>query len=301
MQKAERAKTTRSGSRGKTGGKKSGRASKGFAERPLPAYASLVPETSSGPLPIPAAQQKLFREVLALFEARHIPFAVAGAFALQAHTGICRDTKDLDLFLTSKNAAAALQHLRREGFHCEVCDAVWLFKVHRNHFFVDLITGMSNAAISVEDSWIERAKPAVIHGVPTRILAAEELLVSKLFVTRRERFDGADIAHILYATRGNLAWERVFSLAGEHWELLFWALIFFRYAYPAQTHFVPREVWRELTERFQNAVLHHDASAKFRGSLIDDRMFAIDVREWGLENLYLDLRNRRLREIPGGS
>ena len=30
------------------------------------------------------------------------------------------------------------------------------------------------------------------------VLAAEELIASKLFVSRRERCDGADVAHIVY-------------------------------------------------------------------------------------------------------
>lgn len=263
-----------------------------WAQPPVP-----VPETSSDPAPIPVEQRKLFQQVLTLLGQNRIPCAVAGAFALQAHTGICRDTKDLDLFLTAGNAAIALALLRREGFDCEVCDPVWLYKAHRNGFFVDLITGMSNAAIAVQDSWIERAKPVVIHAVQTRVLAAEELLVSKLFVTRRERFDGADIAHIVYGTHGKLDWQRILALAGEHWEILFWSLVFFHYAYPAQSEYVPREVWQGLIDRFQNAVFRPNPRQKFRGSLIDDKMFAIDVREWGLENLYLDLRNRRLQEI----
>jgi hypothetical protein len=248
-------------------------------------------------MPLPEEQQSLFQEVLRLFETKRIPYAVAGAFALQAHTGICRDTKDLDLFLTSQNAAIALECLRQEGFDCEVCDPVWLFKAHRDNFFVDLITGMSNAAIAVEDSWIERAKPAVIHRMKSRVLAAEELLASKLFVTRRERFDGADIAHVIYGTHGKLDWDRVLTLAGEHWEIVFWALVLFRYVYPAQTDYIPPEVWQQLIERFEKAVSRPNQQEKFRGSLIDDKMFAIDVREWGLADLYLDFRNRRLRDI----
>src|SRR5579872_1461305 len=128
-----------------------------------------TPETSSAPLVIPAEQQTLFREILELFERNKLPFAVAGAFALREHTGICRDTKDLDLFLTDKTAATALQLLRDEGFESEICDPVWLFKAHRDGFFVDLITGMSNAVIIVDDSWIQRAKPAIVHDVPTRV------------------------------------------------------------------------------------------------------------------------------------
>ena len=259
-----------------------------------------VPETSTAPAPIPAKQEMLFHEILALFEENQIAYAVAGAFALRQHTGIYRDTKDLDAFLTSQNVEPALDCLRKQGFDCQVCDPVWLYKAHRHRFFVDLITGMSNAALVVEDSWIERAIPAVVHGVKTRVLGAEELLASKLFVTRRERFDGADIAHVIYGTRGKLDWQRVLSLVGEHWEILFWALVLFRYVYPAQTEYVPKEIWSELIGRFQHAVSHPDPAAKFRGSLIDNKMFAVDVNEWGLDNLLVVFRNRRLREISGG-
>lgn len=257
-----------------------------------------VPETSSEPLVIPQEQKTLFREILELFEREKIPYAVAGAFALQEHTGICRDTKDLDLFLTTETAATALKLLREEGFESEICDPVWLFKARRNGFFVDLITGMSNATIIVDDAWIQRSKSAEVHGVQTRVLAAEELLASKLFVTRRERFDGADIAHIIYGTRGKLDWQRILQLAGENWEMLFWALVLFRYVYPAQTYFVPMDVWCDLLNRFQNALSHPDPDAPFRGSLIDDKMFAIDLNEWGLRNLMQNLRERRLQDVP---
>jgi predicted nucleotidyltransferase len=258
---------------------------------------SLAIQTSSEPIPIPTEQQKLFREVLALLERNGIAYAVAGAFALRAHTGIYRDTKDLDLFLTAENALMALDCLRENNFHCEICDPVWLYKARRDSFFVDLITGMSNGVVLVEDSWVERAIPAEIEGVHAKVLGAEELLVSKLFVTRRERFDGADIAHVIYGTRGKLEWARVLSLIGEQWEILFWALVLFRYAYPAQTNYVPEGVWRELITRFQHSVFHPDANARFRGSLIDENMFAIDVKEWGLENLLAEFRNRRLQMV----
>ncbi len=257
-----------------------------------------TPETSSAPLVIPAEQQTLFREILELFERHKLPFAVAGAFALREHTGIYRDTKDLDLFLTANNAALALQLLHDAGFESEICDPVWLFKAHRDGFFVDLITGMSNATIVVDDSWIHRAKPAIVCRVQTRVLAAEELLASKLFVTRRERFDGADIAHVVYGTRGQLDWQRIFQLAGDNWEMLFWALVLFRYVYPAQTHYVPSAIWTDLLQRFQNVLAHPDPQAEFRGSLIDDKMFAIDLNEWGLPNLMQVLREQRLQNVP---
>jgi hypothetical protein len=43
-------------------------------------------------------------------------------------------------------------------------------------------------------------------------------------------------------------------------------------------------VWQCLLVRFSNELTNPNPSAKFRGSLVDDKMFAIDVVEWGLEN-----------------
>jgi hypothetical protein len=51
--------------------------------------------------------------------------------------------------------------------------------------------------------------------------------------------------------------------------------------------------------RFQEAVAHPDLAAKFRGSLVDDKMFAIDANEWGLENLMEEYRERRLSSLSG--
>ncbi len=251
-----------------------------------------VPETSSVADRLPAKQEALFREVLAIFEKENLPYAVAGAFALREHTGICRYTKDLDIFLSAGNAARALQLLQTHGFECEVRDPVWLAKAHRDDFFVDLITGMSNGVFAVDESWIDRSHPAEVVGVKTRVLAPEELLASKLFVIRRERFDGADIAHIVYASRGKLQWDRVMQLTGPHWEILLWALLLFHYVYPGQAGYVPEALWRDLIGRLEREVLSPDPNARFRGSLVDDKMFAIDVKEWGLDNLLEERRER---------
>jgi hypothetical protein len=84
---------------------------------------------------------------------------------------------------------------------------------------------------------------------------------------------------------------------GEHWEMLLWSLLLFRYVYPAQTHYVPAMVWGELLQRLQHQIASPDSKAKFRGSLVDEKMFAIDVNEWALENLLEETRRRRLREL----
>lgn len=240
----------------------------------------------------------MFIEVLRVIVANEIPFAVSGAFALHQHTGIWRDTKDLDLFLTREDVPRALDVLSSAGFETEVCDPVWLCKVHHGRFFVDIITGMSNAVITVRPDWIERADNADVLGLSVKVLAAEELIASKLFVTRRERFDGADIAHIIHGTAGKLDWSRVLNLLGEHWMVVLWALVLYQYIYPARSEFVPLALWNDLLSRLRNELEHPDSNAIFRGSLIDDKMFAIDVEEWGMANLNERLRNEM--DLPHG-
>jgi hypothetical protein len=156
---------------------------------------------------------------------------------------------------------------------------------------------MSNGVIVVEDSWIERASPAVVHGVKTRVLAPEELVASKIFVAKRERFDGADIAHVIYGTPRTFDWQRELQLVGDHWEMLLWSLLLFRYVYPAQTHYVPAAIWSELLRRFENQLANPHSNAAFRGSLVDERMFAIDINEWELANLLEEKRAERLAKI----
>jgi len=240
--------------------------------------------STSKPPEFAPEQVSLFRDVLHILNERSVPYAVAGAFALHQHSGIWRNTKDLDLFLPAEHVPTAMDHLRSVGLQCEVLDPVWLAKARRGDYFVDLITGMSNGIVRVDQSWIDRSVPATILDVRTRVLAAEELLASKLFVLFRERYDGADIMHIIYVTRGSLDWERILTLTGENGELLLSVLVLFQYVYPGCGDYVAQEVWNRLLDELRRSVTRPEPKTIFRGTLLDEKMFAIDVNEWGLPN-----------------
>jgi predicted nucleotidyltransferase len=246
-------------------------------------------------------QVKLFRGVLQHMNERHVPYVISGAAALRQHTGISRDTKDLDLFLPAEHVKEALRSLQEEGFETQVLDPVWLAKAHRGEYFVDLITGMSNAVIMVDQSWIDRGISCEFLGVAVKVLAPEELIASKLFVTRRERFDGADIVHVIHGTQGKLDWERVLQLVGEHWEMLLWVLILFHYVYPADADYIPRGLWDDLLGRLRHELEHPNPKERFRGSLIDPPMFNIDISEWGLPNILEEYRTRRQPKLEPAS
>jgi hypothetical protein len=79
--------------------------------------------------------------------------------------------------------------------------------------------------------------------------------------------------------------------------MLLWSLLLFRYVYPAQTHYVPATVWRRLLQRLKGEIAKPHPQASFRGSLVDENMFAIDVNEWGLANLLEETRRNRMEEL----
>jgi hypothetical protein len=65
----------------------------------------------------------------------------------------------------------------------------------------------------------------------------------------RERFDGADVAHIILAVGGQLDWRRLIERFGPHWRVLFAHLVLFGFIYPSERSKVPAEVIEELAER----------------------------------------------------
>jgi hypothetical protein len=245
-----------------------------------------LPVTSSNEPEWPPEARDCYRDALKILIDAEIPFVVGGAFAIHRHTGIWRSTKDLDLLLVSDAVPAALHRLRERGFETHIEDPVWLAKAVRGDYFVDLITGAGNGGLIVTPTWIDRGIPDIVLGMPCRVMAAEELIASKLFVTRRERFDGADLTHLIRCRGRRIDWDYLLSLVGSDWQMLLWSLMLFAYVYPARTDVVPQTVWRDLLGRFEEAVAQPAKNAPFRGTLVDPKMFAIDVDEWGERDLY---------------
>lgn len=230
-----------------------------------------------------------YQGVLRGLLAANVPIAASGGFAFHHHTGIWRTTKDLDLVIPPDAVPRAFEVLVREGFETYVQDPVWLAKARRGEYFVDLITGVGNATLRVKQEWIDRAVEDEVLGIRCKVLCVEEMIASKLFVTRRERFDGADIAHLLRCCARSLNWDRLRELVGAHGQMLYWHLILFAYIYPARTGYVPEDVWRELQNIFAASLNKQAPAEPFRGTLIDPKMFAIDVNEWGERDVYREL------------
>ena len=224
---------------------------------------------------------KIYGEALDALDGAGIRYMLGGALALNAYTGIWRDTKDLDLFVPKKDLAQVLKTLEEAGFETEIEDPCWLAKAHKEDFFVDIVYGNHNAAVSVEESWYANAKETTVLGRQVRIVGAEELILSKIFVAFRERWDASDVLHIIFVTRGELDWERILVGMDEHWELFLAYLHIYRYVYPSHTHYLPRWVLKLLHERYEEEAVPLKP-LRFRGTMLDDASFGVDVEAWDL-------------------
>ena len=89
-----------------------------------------------------------------------------------------------------------------------------------------------NGVAEVDDEWFSFAADGEILGVPVRLCPAEEMIWSKAYVQERERFDGADIAHLIRCRGKSMDWDRLLRRFGDHWRVLFSHLVLFGFIYP---------------------------------------------------------------------
>src|ERR671925_661605 len=200
-------------------------------------------------------QQRLygFYEVaLAALYKANIPFLVGGAYALAHYTGIVRHTKDLDIFARPDDCERILQVLAKAGYHAEHTAPHWIAKVFSGEDYIDVIFSSGNGISSVDDAWFAHAVEAEVFGHAVQLCPPEETIWSKAFVMERERYDGADVAHLLRACGERLDWDRLLERFGAHWRILLSHLILFTFIYPSEPGRIPRSVMQTLIDRLQS-------------------------------------------------
>jgi len=206
---------------------------------------------------------------------------LGGAVALNAHTGIWRETKDLDMFVPEKTVSPLLETLEAAGFETEITDPCWLAKAWKGNPFVHIVHANQNGALPVKESWFPNAKETTVLSRQVLVIPAEEMILSKMFVASRDQWDMSDVVHLIFATHGDLDWGRILAGIGEHWELLLAYLHLYRYVYPSHTDYLPRRVLELLRERYEEKDDSQEP-LRFRGTMLDDASFRVDVEEWGL-------------------
>jgi hypothetical protein len=259
----------------------------------LPRMRNLSPEerksVTHGEFWIPEQEREIYKRFLGALNAAGIPYVIAGAYAIHEHTGIYRQTKDLDIFCLPDAVVDAMRALKAAGFTARLEQEHWLSKAIDGEHFIDVIFGMGNGKALIDDAWYRHSTPAILAATPVRVAPVEELIWHRLFIHERHRHDMADIAHLILCRGNGMDWKRLVATTGDDWPLLLSQLLMFRYVYPGYRNQVPQAVLAELLERAASAARlppaggeEHDVT---RGTTISRFSFAIDVNEWGFQDL----------------
>lgn len=237
---------------------------------------------------IHAATLTFYRDVLNTLNSTSLPYLIGGGYAFYLYTQINRLTKDFDLFISRADYDRFSRVLSDAGYSVELTYPHWLAKVNFNGNVIDLVFGSGNGIAEVDRAWFDHAVPADLFGVPTNICPAEEMLWSKAFIMERERFDGADIAHLILARGPQLDWPRLLSRFDPHWRLLLSHLILFGMIYPAHRNVVPRWVMDKLLDRLSKELNTPPTSYQIcGGTLLSREQYLEDIYQRGYQDARL--------------
>jgi hypothetical protein len=232
---------------------------------------------------------QLYRRSLELLQEAELPFLLGGAYAYCVYTGVARHTKDFDLFVRPAHIDVALEVFRRAGYRAEKTFPHWLGKVLERDDTIDIIYRAGNGLCAVDDLWFERARQIEVFGIEARICPPEEMIWMKAYIMERERYDGADIAHLLFHCAAQLDWDHLLERFGPDWRVLLSHLILFGFIYPTEKDRIPPRVIAGLTSRLDEEEKRDPPLC--RGTLLSRAQYLTDLREGGFCDARLESRS----------
>lgn len=223
-----------------------------------------------------------YNKAITLLNESGLHYMLGGGAAFTHHTQIFRDTKDLDIFCKAADCPRVLKFFAAQGFKTELTDARWLGKVFAGDHFIDIIFDSPNGIARVDESWFQHVINAECFGAPAKIMAPEELIFCKIYVQNRDRYDGADVNHVILRRGKELDWHRLLAYVDRHWQLLLAQIMNFQFVYPADhREVIPNWLFDELLLRARELYEVPASLEKVcRGPMLDQIQYGPDVMDW---------------------
>ena len=237
------------------------------------------------------SERTFYHQALSIMLQSKIPFLIGGAYAYSHYTGVIRHTKDLDVFVRPGDCSRLLDVMSDHGYRTEITFRHWIGKIWSStDDLIDVIYSSGNGVCEVDDAWFEYSASSEFLGLPVRVVPCEEMIWSKGYILERNRYDGADVAHLLRAQGPRINWARLLDRFGSHWRILYSHIVLFGFIYPDEPHRIPPEIIAELTDRMRKESELRPRPAKRRlcqGTLLSHSQYAKDLDDWGYRDARL--------------
>jgi hypothetical protein len=235
------------------------------------------------------APEIFYRRVMELLGDARIAYLIGGTHALAHQTGLPYDARDFDVLIRREEIPRVRRALAAGGYELVMAHPHFVAKVYEGDGFVDLIFGSGNGLTDLDDDWFAHASWGRSFGVPVRFCAPEDLLWSKAFIMERERYDGADVAHLILTCGDRMDWRRILDRFGPHWRVLLAHLIMFGFAYPARRSIVPAWLSDELLSRLASDSMESSGVDDVcQGTLVSRRQYLFDLQNLGMKDPRLE-------------
>jgi hypothetical protein len=234
-------------------------------------------------MPTGSDAREFYRQTMEALNEAGLPYLAGGGYALAHYTAVERETKDFDIFVRREEYDAIMKVLAQRGYHTELTFPHWLGKATCEHGYVDVIFNSGNGVARVDDGWFKHACEGEAFGVPVKLCPVEEMIWSKAFIMERERYDGADILHLILACAEQIDWPRLVTRFDAHWRVLFSHLCLFGFVYPSERNRIPEWVMIGLIGRLDRETRSAPPQEKkCQGTLLSREQYLVDVQRWGL-------------------
>lgn len=237
--------------------------------------------------------EHFYKKVLEILTKSEFPFLIGGTFAVRQYTGIERSTKDMDIFCKYGDYPRILRLMSEHGYKTLVHDSRWIAKIYQDKNYADIIFATASGLWAVDDSWFLHNPTTEVLGVRVKLISPEDMIWCRAYIQARDRYDGADIHHMILRKGKDLDWKRLLNRIEIHWELLLAHLINFSFVYPSERDIIPKWLMKELLNRAQDQLdLPKPKDKTCRGPLLSHDQYEIDTEKWGFKTITLNLPSK---------
>jgi Uncharacterised nucleotidyltransferase len=143
------------------------------------------------------------KRAVAAMESRGVPYLLGGGLGCWARGGP-PSSNDIDLMVKPADAERAQEALAEAGMRPETPPEQWLLKAWDGDILVDVI--FEPSGIRIDDEVLARGDTLSVEAMQVRVMALEDILVTKLLALDEHNADYRDMLLITRSLREQIDW-----------------------------------------------------------------------------------------------